>query len=332
MGVSCTRAFVFALLAACGAPSTPTPTPPPEPQGDREVRTALPVPEPPPVVARQDFAVGESPMSLIVSGGYLYWTDSTGAIWSMPSDGSGTPKQLSDQRTPNFAFRLFTAGDQVLATSRKDLLRVASPDGPVTLAGVKGLLDNPEEATGGSGFAYVTVFKRNEILRASSAGGDTVKKLTTLPRGVLGLHGDTLYAASYSTGVLVEIPANGALRTIARGFNRPTSVAADATYVFVYSERDKTLTRVEIASGAMTVLARDLENSDDLLSDGPWLYVFTWGKAPALLRIAKDGSRAPQVIASDLKSPYRIAADADAIYVTSRDQNTIVKLAKSALP
>ncbi len=271
-------------------------------------------------------------MSLIVSGGHLYWTDSLGSIWSMPSDGSGTPKQLSDYQNPSFAFRLFTAGDQVMATSRKDLLRVASPDGPVTLARVNGLLDNPEEATGGSGYAYVTVFKRNEILRADAGGGGTVKKLATLPRGVLGLHGDTLYAASYTTGMLIAIPSNGAVKTIARGFNRPTAVAADAAHVFVYSERDKTLTKVEIATGTMSVLARDLENSDDLLVDEPWLYVFTWGARPALLRIAIDGSRAPQVIAADLKAPYRIAADADSIYVTSRDQNTIVKLAKAALP
>lgn len=271
-------------------------------------------------------------MSLIVSGRFLYWTDSLGSIWSMPSDGTGTPKQLSDHETPNFAFRLFTAGDQVLATSRKDLLRIASPDGPVKLAGVTGLLDNPEEATGGTGFAYVTVFKRNEILRVDAGGGGTAKKLATLPRGVLGLHGDTLYAASYSTGLLIAIPADGAVKTIARGFNRPTAVAADATHVFVYSEKDKTLTKVDIATGELSVLARDLVNSDDLLVDGPWLYVFTWGATPALLRIAKDGSRAPQVIATDLKSPYRIAADAEAIYVTSRDQNAIVKLAKSALP
>jgi len=305
------------------------PGPPPE---IRNTPNVVPEVAKPTVVARHDLAVGESPMSLIVSGGHLYWTDSLGSIWSMPSDGTGTPKQLSDQKTPSFAFRLFTAGDQVLATSRKDLLRVASPDGPVTLAGVKGLLDNPEEATGGDGFAYLTVFKRNEIVRAPAGGGGTVKKLTTLPRGVLGLHGDTLYAASYSTGVLIAIPADGVVKTIARGFNRPTAVAADATYVFVYSERDKTLTRVEIASGALTVLAHDLENSDDLLVDGPWLYVFTWGKRPSLLRIAIDGSREPQVIAADLQAPYRIAADADAIYVTSRDQNVIVKLAKAALP
>jgi len=319
------------VLSACGSQPRPVPPPPPPPE-IRAAPIATPEVTPTALPARQDFAVGESPMSLIVSGGSLYWTDSTGSIWSMPSDGTGTPRQLSDHKTPNFAFRLFTAGDQVLATSRKDLLRVASPEGPVTLAGVKGLADNPEEATGGGAFAYLTVFKRNEILRAPTGGGGTVTRLATLPRGVLGLHGDTLYAASYSTGVLVAIPAHGAVKTIARGFNRPTSVAADATHVFVYSERDKTLTKVEIATGTPSVIARDLENSDDLLSDGPWLYVFTWGARPALLRIAKDGRSAPQVIAADLKSPYRIAADAEAIYVTSRDQNSIVKLSKAALP
>lgn len=327
--VPCTPAIVLLLLAACGGAPAPVQPPPTPEEGGRDMRTALPRPEPT-IEARQNFAVGESPMSMVVSGGYLYWTDSLGSIWSMRSDGSGTPKQLSDHTNPNFAFRLFTAGDQVMATSRKDLLRVASPEGPVTLAGVKGLLDNPEEATGGKGFAYVTVFKRNEILRADAAGGGTMKKLATLPRGVLGLHGDTLYAASYSTGVLVAIPADGVVKTIARGFNRPTAVAADATHVFVYSEKDKTLSKVDLATGTLSVLARDLENSDDLLVDGPWIYVFTWGTRPALLRIAKDGSRAPEVIAADLKAPYRIAADADAIYVTSRDQNTIVKLAKAA--
>lgn len=323
-----TRAIWFVVVIACGSTPSTRQAPPEIP----ETQIAAPEVVKPTVVPRQDFPVGESPMSMIVSRGYLYWTDSLGSIWSMPSGGTGTPKQLSDQKSPNFAFRLFTAGDQVLATSRKDLLRIASPDGPVTLAGLTGLVDNPEEATGGEGFAYLTVFKRNEIVRAPAAGGGPVKRLTTLPRGVLGLHGDTLYAASYSTGVLLAIPADGAIKTLARGFNRPTSVAADATHVFVYSEKDKTLTKVEITTGTMTVLARDLENSDDLLVDGPWIYAFTWGTRPALLRIAIDGARSPHVIASDLKSPYRIAADADAIYVTSRDQNTIVRLAKAALP
>lgn len=313
------------VLAACGGATRP---PPPEVTPD-VIAPPPPAPAKPIVQARQDFTVGESPMSMVVSGSSILWTDSAGAIWSMPKTG-GEPKQLSDQKSPSFAFRLFVAGDQVFATSRKDLLRIAGSDGPVTLAGL-GLADNPEEATGSTRFAYLTIFKRHEVLRVPVRGGPA-DKIGTLPRGVLGAHEDTLYAASYSTGVLVAFADGGAAKTIAKGFDRPTAVAADATHVFVYSERAKTITRIDVATGAPTVIARDLENSDDMVSDGPWIYAFTWGKHPALLRIAKDGSRPAQVIADDLKSPYRIAVDADAIYVTSRDQNKIVKLAKAALP
>jgi hypothetical protein len=37
------------------------------------------------------------------------------------------------------------------------------------------------------------------------------------------------------------------------------------------------------------------------------------------------------VLADDLKSPYSIAFDGDAIYATVRDQNKIVRIAKAAL-
>lgn len=288
-------------------------------------------PPPPRVEPRRDFEVGESPMSLVVHGGMIVWTDAAGGVYAMPADGSGAPRQLSDQKSPGFAFRLFVAGDQVLATSRKDLLRVTLPDGPVRRLDLTGLADNPEEATGSARFAYLTVFKRDDLLRVPVAGGPP-QRLGSFPRGVLGVHGETLYAASYATGELIAIVDGGRPKRIARGFVRPTAVAADASHVFVYSERDKTITRVEPATGTKTVIAEGLENSDDLVSDGPWLYVFTWGARPALLRVAKDGSRPAQVIAGDLKAPYRIAVDDEAIYVTSRDQHKIVRLAKAALP
>ena len=100
--------------------------------------------------------------------------------------------------------------------------------------------------------------------------------------------------------------------------------------MYVYSEREQTVTRVGIGDGAKQVIAKGLVNRDDLVADGAWLYAFTWGERPALLRIAKDGS-GQRAIAEDLKSPYRIAVDEEAVYVTSRDQNTIVRLAKAAL-
>jgi hypothetical protein len=285
---------------------------------------------PPKVELRTDVDVGESPMTLVVWRGHLVWTDSAGAIWSMPA-GGGSPKQLSDQKTPNFAFKLFLAGDELFATSRKDVLKIASPDGPVAMAGVLALADNPIDATGTNDYLYMTMFKRDEIVRASLAGG-AAKKIASVPRGVIGRNADTLFVASYSTGALVAIPlAGGPAKTIATGLVRPTAIAADDSRVFVYSEKQLSIRRIVIATGEQTVIAEGLENADDLVADGAWLYTYSWQPRGQLLRVAKDGGRAPQVLADDLKSPYSIAFDGDAIYATVRDQNKIVRIAKAAL-
>jgi hypothetical protein len=310
---------IVVTAIGCGNAHAPPP-PPPEPK--------------PPVVAtrpaRQDFDVGMSPMNLAVAGTSLVWSDSAGALWTMRSDGTGQPRQLSDQHL-GFAFSIVTAGTSVLAATKKDLLRVQLPDGPVTHAKLDGLADDPEEIVADATSVYFTMFKRNEIMRVPAAGGKPVQ-FAELARGVLGIHGANVYAASYSTGVLVAIPtAGGTPRTIARGIPRPTAVAADDQFAFVYSEREKTIRRIALATGDTVVIGRDLENSDDLVADGAWLYLYSWAKPHRLLRLAKDGSRPPQVLADDLKSPYRIVVDADAIYVTVRDQNKIVRFDKAAL-
>jgi hypothetical protein len=288
-------------------------------------------PQPVAKLARLDLAVSESPMKLVVTGHALVWTDMTGAIWTMPSDGSGTPKQLSDQHL-GFAFGLVAVSDGVFAATKKDLLKVDLASQTVTLAGIRGLADQPEEIVADDHFIYCTMFKRNEVMKISASDGD-VKKLFEIPRGVLGISGSTLFAASYSVGTLYTIPTSGGgtARVIGRGIPRPTAVAGDSTHAFVYSERDKTLRRISIATGETVTIADKLENSDAMVSDGPWIYTFSWGKPAKLLRIAKDGPRPPQVIADDLASPYDIAIDAEAIYVTSRDQNRIVRFEKSAL-
>lgn len=269
-------------------------------------------------------------MTLVVWRDHLVWTDAAGAIWSMPTSG-GTPKQLSDQKSPSFAFKLFVAGTELFATSRKDLLHVAGPEGPVTMAGVLSLADNPIDATGTGDHVYMTIFKRDEIMRASIAGGGA-KKIASVPRGVLGRNADTLFVASYSTGALVAIPlAGGPAKTLATGLVRPTAIAADDVRVFAYSERQKTITRIVIATKETTIIAEGLENADELVADGAWLYTYSWQPRGQLVRVAKDGGRPPQVLADDLKSPYSIAFDGDAIYATVRDQDRIIKIAKAAL-
>lgn len=320
--------LALVVLTACGAAP-----PPPQIAPPREPAPIVRRPEPPPpiVIPRFDLEVPSAPTSLVVLGGKLVWTDGLGAIWSMPSDGSAAAVQLSDAQHPGFAFHLFRAGDDVFATSRRELLRVTA-DGRVHALGVTGLRDLPEESTGDAGALYITVFKRTEVLRVAPSGG-APKKLADVARGVLGIHGDTLYVASYTGGTVVAIPTRGgAPKTIASGLPRPTAVAADASAVYVYCERDRAVRRIDLADGAVRVIARELTNSDDLVADGDHLYTFTWGAEPGLVRLWKDGSHAAQRLTTDLATPNKIAVDAEAVYVSSRDQHRIVKLVKAALP
>ena len=64
--------------------------------------------------------------------------------------------------------------------------------------------------------------------------------------------------------------------------------------------------------------------------DEAWVYTRSWGKTHSLLRVPKAGG-APQTIVDGLRSPYRIAIDARAIYVTSRDDRRIVRIPKASL-
>jgi hypothetical protein len=321
--------FVICLVIACGPTSKaqvyfPEPASTPVEQPEQPEQPGQPAAHP--TLTR--FPVGPEPTSIVVRGTTLYWSDSAGSIWSMPTAG-GTPRQRSDQRSPDFAFKLVTAGDTVIASTRKDLLLVGET---VTKLNIRGLVEYPEEIVGDEAFVYVTMFKRSEIMRIPVAGG-AAQKVGDLPRGVLALGKDTVYAVSYSTGVLVAFPkAGGKPRTIAKGLLRPTALAADDTHAYAYSEGDRTLSAIELATGTTKVVAKDLVNSDDLVADGAWLYTRSWdkGNVGSLVRIAKDGS-SRTALATDLAAPYNIAIDGDAVFVTAREGAQIVRFEKAAL-
>jgi hypothetical protein len=321
------------VLVACAPHQTPeTPGPPADPQIVRSpgsVEPTAPAQHP----ARLDLPTETSPSTVIVSNDRLVWIDTAGSIWTMPTpapaaDTSASARELSDQRSIGFAFQLATAGDAVYATTRAGLVHVALPSGPVTSIAAA-LPGAAEEVISDGNAIFVTLFKRDEIIAITPPA--TARTLGKLRRGVLAEHGDTLYAISYSTGALVAIPkAGGKPRPIARGFVRPTALAADATHAYVYTERDRTLRSVDLATGAQTRLADGLVNSDDLVADGRWLYTYSWDRpgGARLVRVAKDASTT-ETLADDLASPSHIAIAADAIYVTSRDQNKIVRLRRS---
>jgi hypothetical protein len=313
------RVIGLMLVVGCGG----APTAPP-PKVERPPPLEQVTPE-----ARLEVTVEMSPMSVVSTGTRLVWTDQAGAIWTMPATG-GDKQQLSDQKRPDFAFSLLLAGDTVLATSRHGVLRVALPAGPVTKLDISGLPDQPEDSVADAGYMYLTIFKRDDVVRVPIGGGKA-EKLATISRGVLGLHDKTLYIASYSQGTLSALPVTGGTpRVIARGLPRPTAVAADATHAYVYCERDRKLRKIDVVTGESIMLATDLINSDDVVVDGDWVYTRSWGASHSLLRIPKAGGP-PQTVVDGLRSPYRIAIDARAIYVTSRDDRRIVRIPKATL-
>jgi hypothetical protein len=271
---------------------------------------------------RREFAAPTGPSSVAIAGGALVWTDIAGSIWTMPVDG-GTPKELTNQHDHAFAFHAVRAGDRVVVTTKRGLDVVIA--GAVTVIDAK-LPEQPEEAVADDRSIYVTLFKRNEIMRVELAG--TARTLTSFPRGVLALHGDTLYVASYSTGVLETISTSGGVaRKLAGGFVRPTAIAVDDRDAFVYTEKDETLHRVALATGEVTTLATGLVNADDLALDGDSIYTVSWDHPARLLRIPKTGGP-PQVLASDLKTPRSLVIDGAYVWLVDRDRSLILRIPK----
>jgi hypothetical protein len=323
-----------AVFAACGPRPQPIvylPTEPGAPgQGgnppDQPTEPRKPGEPPPPDLPRQDFAVPTLPMWIVLDHGTLVWADLAGAVWTMPADGSTPPKQLSDQHKQGLVVHPFHAGDRVLAKAGHELVSITVPDGPVTRVHVTGVPDLPEEITADASAVYLTVFNHQQVMRVPVSGG-AAEKLLEVPNGLLALHGDTLYIASNKTGELLAVPtAGGKPRTIATKLHQPTAIAADDKAVYVYTEGDERVSRIDPATGVATALGDNLNNSDELTLAGDGVYTVSWpGK---LVKLSKQPGKAAVTLLDDLHKPRSIVADDKWIYVTSDEPPRIVRVAR----
>jgi hypothetical protein len=325
---------VVIALAGCdsGKQDNAKPAPPPPRAPASDAAMALVQVDAATVSGIQVFGVGESPMSIAVVGDTLFWTDSAGAIWSMPKVG-GRILQLSNQHEPGRPFYQNIAahtGDLV-AAKEGDLVRVKPSQGPLTPMNLGLGSDQLLELVSDGTAVYATSYETNKIYRIAN---DKATKLLDHRRAGIAVRGDTLYALSYSTGVLVAVKTSGGSpRTIATGLPKPTGFDIDDTNAYAWCEKDGTLRRVDLKTGKHTILAKDgLENSDNIVEDGEWIYLYTWlgPGAGKLLRVAKDGSKS-EVIADKLSAPYDIAIDDEAVFVSVRDDNKILRLPKAAI-
>jgi hypothetical protein len=316
------------------SPTQPaTPQPPPQPQpSDPGAALVQPTPEPPAPEPITEFEM-DSPMSMTIAGDTLMWTDPAGSLWSMPSHG-GKQIELSHQHLPDrpMYMNLAAHAGDVIASRRGDLARVKPPDGPVVPLGLDLGDDSLLELVSDGTAMYATSFLNRSAIYKIVDGKKT--KLLDLRSASIAVVGDTLYAVSYSSGQLVAIKTSGgAPRTIARGLAKTTGFAVDAKAAYVWGEKDSALKRVDLKTGKVKVLLdKDLSNCDILAVDGDWVYAHSWlGEgASTFVRVATDGSQV-QVLANDLTAPYDVAIDDEAVFVSDRDQNKIIRFDKRAI-
>jgi hypothetical protein len=328
------------LLAACGPRPQPIvylPTEP-APPGGRSIATTesptatetaateiTPRPaEPAPTPPWTEYQVPTLPMDLVLHRGTLVWADLAGALWTMPADGSGPPQQVSEQHRDGFAAHPFVAGDRVIARGGKGLLAIEVPGGAVTHVRLTGVPDLLEGVVGDASAIFFTVFHHDQVMRVPVTGG-AAQHVLDAKGAVLALHGSTLYVASYVTGDLLAVPTGGgAPRPIARKLLHPTALAVDATAAYVYTEGDQRLTRIELATGATTVLGEHLDNSDEVELAADVLYTVSWPNK--LVRLSTVSGTTPVTLTDKLFQPRGVVHDEHFIYVTSDQPPRLVRV------
>lgn len=348
MAVSLLRcSLVAALLAACGPRPQPIVYLPTQPQPGEEPAatpvapvtpvtpvaatggTPRPVEPPPRPVAPDhrsawpEYQVPTLPMDLALYRGTLVWVDLAGAIWMMPADGTAAPVQVSEQHRNGVALHPFVAGDRVFAKSGKGLIAIEVPGGAVTSVRITGLPDFPENIVGDGSTLFFGVFNHDQVMRVPITGG-AAQHVTAAKGAVLALQGAMLYVASYDTGDLIAVStAGGAPRTIARKLDHPTALAVDDAAAYVYTEGDQRVTRLDLATGAATVLGEHLDNSDEVELAPDAVYTVSWPNK--LIRLPKVAGAAA-TLADDLFQPRGVVRDEQFVYVTSDRPPRIVRV------
>lgn len=273
------------------------------------------------------FATPTQPMSLVLFHDTLVWADAGASIWAMPADGSAPPKQLSEQHRDGLATRPFIAGDKLYAKAGKGLLRITVPDGPVTKLTWTGVPTLPETVASDGTTAVMTLFQNTQILRAPMEGG-AAQPVTSAKRALVAVAGGTLYIASFTTGTLTAMPiAGGTPKTIASKLPQPTALEVEGAFAYLYTEGNKRVVRVELASGKTDVLGEQLENSDEVDVAEDAVYTVSWPNK--LVRLPKAPGGASTALASDLHQPRGIAHDQKWVYVTSDSPARIVRVLRA---
>lgn len=315
--------------------------------------------EPPAIFMQERPAPGRLELSINQPGvlqhlqlvnGSLVWRAS-GTTWMMRGDGTGCISIVNDglargrENSPDIKAALVMVGGRLHALTRHEIVRYgAAASGPHERIAISTLPDDPVVVVTDGAFLYTQLFASDAIMRVPVAGGD-VHVVAELPKGagtlgvVLAVHDGVIYAAGYTTGDLVAIPTTGGVpRSIARALPGPRALAVDASGVYLLCQRAKRagselegqLRRIDPKTGASQVLATNLFNGGHVTLDGAFAYVPSRSTAYGedvehngkLYKVAKDGSRAPQLLINGMRDLGPIRIDDQAIFVQVVDRHS----------
>jgi hypothetical protein len=253
----------------------------------------------------------QQPFWVAVDATTLMFTEvSTGQIWTADKLG-GTPTLFYDSHYPGGVWTLTFDATSVYwidiyrSASVYSAPRTGIPDGgaPVPLATNQPYLFGiAEDATN----VYFTV------------EGDWV----------LGLPD----AGSADSSAVMQAPKDhsSAAIALARGVAQPKFIEADTNAVYWANALDDTVDRLDHGATTPVVIAR-VKQPWGVALDGDYVYitaVATDQSDGSLVRVRKDGTGAPLVVATGLSFPRKPVVDATAIYWTNNAGNSVMKVAK----
>jgi hypothetical protein len=288
---------------------------------------------------RDEIPTNITPFELHVVGDTLVWINGGGEVWRVPADFSAAPRQLTLQNAPadaHWVHALTFAHGEWIVGIEKGLARIDLSTGKLTLLPTQ-LPDSALELVPDGSDVYASVFKHREVVRIAGDGTATTA-FEPSAEAMLALANGTMYAASYETGdVIARSMADGKITKLAR-IGHPIGLAVDDGHVYIRSADDRAIVRIDVATKRVQVIARDLGSyASRIAIDGDWIYFDDWrggggngkpGGHDRLERVRRDGSAPPEVLRSDLAEPQCFEIARDAIYISDRPDNRILRIAK----
>lgn len=149
------------------------------------------------------------------------------------------------------------------------------------------------------------------------------------------VNGDWIFGrpdAGDGKSAVMKAPKDGSSAAVAlvRGAAQPRFVEVDANAVYWANALDDTVVRLDNGTSTPVVIAR-VKQPWGVALDGDYVYVTavaTDTSDGTLVRVRKDGTGSPVVMAAGLSFPTKPVVDATAIYWVNNAGNTIMKVAK----